>query len=394
MEDVHIKTFLTPKHLTALIPAFFSFVFNLMIAATVDENSYANYILIIYWATFIGTISAWSFVDMSISEKLKASLPEDNLTLSLLSTFIICFIFFLFSKNLNFIGAFFSQNALIICGFALLFSWTRTFNLFWANEKKFKELFLSRISRSASLIVFGLFFIVFHRADYVEAIIFQIFSFFIGLSISLKYFKSLKINKAISSLSIEGLRTSSFRTLSLGVDVLHIPLCLLAMNSASALNSEQINIEVYIIGLGLPAISILTQILNEFLRGQLNIILDLFNRKHYYLNLFAFLLFSIVFSSWFYFLNFENIFYGAFILFIFGKLSSSFSGLLVYKLDYEKYDLLINAAITILIFILLLSKYEGSWFLVNIILATIASKYFLLLGIVFMKLSKLQHRDL
>jgi hypothetical protein len=49
---------------------------------------------------------------------------------------------------------------------------------------------------------------------------------------------------------MERIKSSSLRTLSLGVDMLHIPLGLLAMNKVIASNLGAEHTEAYILGLG------------------------------------------------------------------------------------------------------------------------------------------------
>jgi hypothetical protein len=326
---------------------------------------------------------------MSISQRSGNSVPIDNLVLSLVSTVFICFLFFLFAKYIPIFDAFFSMNALLIACFALTFSWTRSFSLYWANTQQMDELVYSRILRSISLFCLGCAFLYFEIRGYSLAVSFQIIALCAGLLFTRKYLPLLARINIFLNISLENLKSCTVRTISLGVDMLHIPLCLLAMNRAIELNLEDKNIEVYILGLGLPAVAIICQVLNEYFRGRVGSILEWFEDRQVIRQVTVVLLVSAILFCLSYIIYIADSFYFVFSFFIIGKLLSSLSGLLVYKLDYERYDLGINVLITCVISIGFFSEYLGSWFLVNVILAAVAIKYVLTTAIVLVKIREI-----
>lgn len=376
------------KYLSAFLPAFFSFAFNLIVARNSDVFEYSNYILIISWATFLGTISAWSFVDMSISRKLGNSVPSDNLFLSLVSSLFICAIFFVIGKNVFISDNFLAKNTLLITCFAITFSWTRIFGLYLANTQQNAELFRARVLRSISLFFFGCSLIYFDVGGYSLAIIFQIIAFCVGLLHINKFFSLFAWRSSFSTLSMERIKSSSLRTLSLGVDMLHIPLSLLAVNKVIASNLGEEHTEAYILGLGLPAITIIVQVLNEFFRGQVAFMLDWLQCIPRLRTFSVVFLIGSVLLCISYTLYLPQSFYFVFGFFIIGKLLSSFTGLLVYKMDYERFDLAVNVLITCVIGLGFLSDYSGSWGLVNFIIAAVATKYFVILAVVLAKIKE------
>lgn len=372
----NINTFF--KNSSAIYPALFSFIFNLIIASSVSVDSYSEYILIISWGTFFGTMLTYSFVDLGISKDFKDTSALDNLALSIISSFFLglglIFLIILYGNNNNF----FYENVFLLISFSIAFAWTRSFSLYWANSKNTNELIRSRFIRAIALLIFGLVLLNLNYYLHKLAIIFQVFAFISSLFFAFKYFKNFFNFQIITrNLNLQILKICTTRTSSMGIDMIHIPLCLYAMNSYIEMNPNSNTINIFIIGIGLPIIGIVTQILNEFFRGRIENF-EVFMRPHENkLNNFKF--FSISFILLFLFLMFYlQSFYLIFMFFIFGKLITSFTGLLVYKYGLEKIDLAINFFTTASIVAMFISQLSGSWLLVNLILASITAKYLIM----------------
>lgn len=374
------------KNSSAFLPALFSFLFNFMIASIGDTQSYSQYILLISWATFLGTLSSWSFVDLSISGTFQNSEPLKNLALSLLSSLFVCFLFAAILVYSNFFSSFIKSNTILTCGFAVAFSWTRSFSLFWANSKNITALVQSRLLRALALFLLGASLLFFRIEDYRFAIFFQILAFLVGLGLVGKHLKAMANSQIFSHFSSSVLRVSTVRTLSLAVDMVHLPLCLMAMNSFVTKHPVSSDLKIFVIGLGLPAIAIISQILNEYFRGRLSLSGTKKHNKSRLVGISS--LVALIISAWICVLVYEKAFYLVLVIFVFGKLLSSFVGLIVYKLNFEKYDLAVNVASTIAMLLLMNTSLFGSWHLVNLILTIIATKYLLITLMVGLTKSK------
>lgn len=376
------------KNSSAILPAGMSYVFNILIASSVAIEGYTNYVSLISWATFLGALSAFSFVDLSISKKFKNTSDEDNLFLALITSFLVISAFFIFFNSSSVLPKYVSDNSLILALLALALCWTRCLHLFCANTKQINTLIISRCSRGLTLFCLGSIYAFFSVNDFVVAMYFQVVALIIGLFAAYGVLVKLKL-KAISTFSFPIFKISILRTFSLGIDMIHIPILFSVLNQSVASAQNYDESKVFLLGLGIPFISILAQIMNEYARSRLDNIIKLFqeNKKAITFLILTFLILAtILFVKKF---QAENFMYFIFVIFSVGKLSSAFVGLLIYRLGFEKYDLLINTlATTTLLAFIYVDFFEAS-LLVNIILGVLVGKYLMSITLVSQSINRI-----
>ena len=376
------------KNSSAILPAGMSSVFNILIASSVAIEGYTNYISLISWATFLGALSAFSFVDLSISNKFKNTSHEDNLFLALITSLLVISGFFIFISYSSMLPKYVSDNSVILVFLALALCWTRCLHLFCANTKEINTLIISRCSRGLALLFCVPIYVFFSVNDFVVALYFQVVALIVGLFAAYEILLKLKL-KAISTLSFPIFKISILRTFSVGIDMIHIPILFSVLNQAVASAQNYDESKVFLLGMGIPLISILTQIINEYARSRLNDIIKLFqdNVKAIILLILTLLISAtILFVTKFYS---ENLLYFIFVIFSAGKLSSAFVGLLIYRLGFEKYFLLINTLATTTLLAVIYGAFFEASLLVNIILGVLVGKYLVAIALVSRSINRI-----
>lgn len=364
------------SYISALIPAVMSYVINLFAASVFSVKDYTTYLYLISVASFLGALAGGGFVDLAVSTtEVTLAEHEKNFRRSVYMTlFSSVAIYFLLPVSLVDGEAKF----VLIC-FVLSLSLTRNYHLYLANNSFTSALLVSRAIRGCCLLLApGVFYIATSMnvfPNYTMLIAFQC----LGLAAGLIWSKEL-FNAAVYFFRVD---TSYFisrkdilklfkRTLSLSVDLVHMPICLYCLKSASEIDGIG-KVEALLFGLSIPGVVIFTQIVIERLRSQyasesvVNLLRFVRQFKVGWLlvsllisaaiSLLAALIFSLNF--WFLLLL---------ALFLVNKLASSVSGLVVYKAGLELFDLSVNIVVTLLMIVLIVVRGAEEVFLLIFLL--------------------------
>lgn len=271
--------------------------------------------------------------------------------------------------------------------FSLFFSITKNYNLYLSNNKKHSELIRSRLWRCFFLLLYIPNIFIFGILDFKIALIFQIVSFISGSFIYFTKYIDLKKFKLLFDLDLTIWKLCTLRSLSLVFDMIHIPLFFYALNDFVESNEKNRTVKIIAIGLAIPSIGIITQILNELFRGFRENLYLKFKRSNDSYLLRNFIFYVLIINGFTFYL-YSELLYNNLLFLIFGKILSSFTGILVFKLQIEKLDLSINILVGLFISFLIFFSYD-KWLLVNMVLFTIGSKYYIMTYIVIRKTYKL-----